>query len=110
MEEDMARRAANDNYESDVDEEEAAAQQKQQQQQDDATGGEEASAALRVLAEAEKKLKELQDQEERLKVGLAQLASASHGRSRHLFMQFNTANSERNPDYGCCRLCAQKKL
>jgi hypothetical protein len=72
----MARRAANDNYESDIEEEEAAAQQ--QQQQDEAAGGEEATAALRVLADTEKKLKELQEQEERLKVGLVQPATASH--------------------------------
>lgn len=71
LEEDMARRAANDNYESDIEEEEAAAAQQHQHQQDEAAGagGEEATAALRVLAEAEKKVKELQDQEERLKVG-----------------------------------------
>jgi uncharacterized protein (DUF3084 family) len=66
---DMARRAADGNYESDIEEEEAAAQQEAQQQSEAAgAGGDEAAVALKVLAEAEKKLKKLHEQEERLKV------------------------------------------
>jgi hypothetical protein len=69
----MARRAADDNYDSDLEEEEQQEAAQQQQKEQEGAGGEEAAAAMKVLAEAEKKLKELQEQEERLKVGGAGL-------------------------------------
>jgi hypothetical protein len=69
----MARRAADANYDSDLEEEEQQEAAQQQQREQEAAGGEEAAAAMKVLAEAEKKLKELQEQEERLKVGGAGL-------------------------------------
>ena len=73
VQQDMARRAADANYDSDLEEEEQQEAAQQQQREQEAAGGEEAAAAMKVLAETEKKLKELQEQEERLKVGGAGL-------------------------------------
>lgn len=65
----MARRAATNNYESDVKEEQQEQAERAAAAEAEAEGcSEEAAAALKVLAEAEKKLKELHEQEVRLKV------------------------------------------
>lgn len=67
--EDMARRAAANDYESDVEEEQQEQEERTAAAEAAAEGcSEEAAAALKVLAEAEKKLKELHEQEVRLKV------------------------------------------